>query len=280
MSASIEPIVVTGGATGIGAAVVVRLRQRGCRVIVLDVVAPNGDVDVDVDVDVEADDFVHCDLADPDAIDLVAANLPARIGSLVHVAGIAAHEQADRVVAVNFLGLRRLTESLLPRIVDGGSVVIVASSAGRDWATRLDAVTQLLDTPDFDSALGWLARHPGEWAGNPYKFSKQCAAAYTYRAAGVARRYGVRVNCVNPGATETPLTPAFRALIGPEFYEWVGAQLGRHGTPADVAEVVEFLTIGPCAWLNGVEITVDGGFYAGVLGGWIDMTAAPERIDQ
>ena len=87
--------------------------------------------------------------------------------------------------------------------------------------------------------------------------------------------YGVRVNCVNPGAIETQLTPAFRELIGHEMYDWGVRQIGRHGVPDDIAEVIEFLAIGACRWLNGVAIVVDGGYIAGLVGGWVNLDESP-----
>jgi NAD(P)-dependent dehydrogenase (short-subunit alcohol dehydrogenase family) len=262
-------VVLTGGASGMGAAAVTRLLARDCTVVVLDVVEPaTGDVA-----------FVPCDLGDPDAIDGALDALPDRIDALVNVAGIPGPDPAERVVAVNFLGLRHLTESLVPRLVDGGSIVNVASTAGWDWKKREALVTSLLDTSDFAGGLAWLREHEGAWEDNPYKFSKQVAAAYTYRAAGLAHRRGVRANCVNPGAVETQLTPAFREIVGPAMYDWGVDQIGRHGTPAEIAEVIEFLAVGECRWLNGVEIIVDGGYIAGIVGGWIDLEKSPQAAE-
>jgi NAD(P)-dependent dehydrogenase (short-subunit alcohol dehydrogenase family) len=258
-------VVLTGGATGIGAATVARLHAAQCQVHVLDVAAPAD----------RAAHFIQCDLSDPRAIDAAVMQLPTPIDALINVAGIAGPDPATKVLAVNFLGLRHLTESLVNRITDGGAIVNVASSAGRDWAKRADLVGGLLDTKDFSAGLAWLAANNDAWRDNPYKFSKQCAAAYTYRAARLGLARGVRVNCVNPGATETQLTPAFRTLVGPAMYDWGVAQVGRAGTPADIAEVIEYLAIGPCRWLNGVEIVVDGGYIAGVIGGWVNLDESP-----
>ncbi len=258
-------VAITGGATGIGAATVTRLRAANCEVHVLDIAAP-------ADTTLR---FIPCDLSQREAIDAAAKQLPARLDALINVAGIAGPEPATTVLAVNFLGLRHLTEALVDRISEGGAIVNVASSAGRDWAKRADLVGELLDTTSFDAGLDWLAAHAEAWRDNPYKFSKQCAAAYTYRAARLGLARGVRVNCVNPGATETQLTPAFRTLVGPAMYDWGVAQVGRTGAPADIAEVIEFLAIGACRWLNGVEIVVDGGYIAGVIGGWIKLDESP-----
>ncbi len=258
-------VALTGGTTGIGAAVAQRMIERDCEVHVLDVVKP-------ARADVR---YIPCDLGDPLSIDACVAKLPDRIDVLISVAGIAGARGDRSAIAVNFLGMRHLVERALARIVDGGAVVNVASTAGWDWQKRRDDVTSMLDTRDFASGLAWLAAHPDAWRENPYKFSKQCAAAYTYRAAGLAVSRGVRVNCVNPGAVETKLTPAFRELVGPAMYDWGVAQIGRHGRPADIAEVIEFLAVGPCGWLNGVEIVVDGGYIAGIVGGWVDLEASP-----
>lgn len=261
-----KSVVLTGGATGIGAATVDRLVEHGHDVVVLDVTEPGGRAGAD---------FVRCDLGDPQSIDAALATIPDEFDALVNVAGIATADPMTAVVAVNFLGLRYLSEAAAPRIATGGTIVNVASSAGRDWRENADLVGALLDTPDFDGGMRWLDEHPGDWLDNPYKFSKQAAAAYTYRAAGLQLDHGVRVNCVNPGAVETRLTPEFRDLIGSDTYDWIGEQLGRTGTAAEVAEVVEFLAVGECRWLNGVEITVDGGYFAGVVDGWIDPSTSP-----
>lgn len=257
-------VALTGGATGMGAATVDRLLARGCAVHILDVAEPPA----------SAAEFIRCDLADPVAIDAAVAALPERLDALVNVAGVPGPTPGEQVVRVNFLGLRKLTEALLPRIVDGGSVVIVASVAGRDWLRRHEVVTGLLDTPDFESGVDWCRVNAERWDKDPYTFSKQCAVAYTQRAAGRERHRGVRVNCVNPGAVETQLTPSFRDQIGHEQYDWTLEQV-PHAQPEHIAEVIEYFAIGDCSWVNGVEIPVDGGFIAGVQGGWINFAESP-----
>ena len=265
-----KSVVLTGGATGIGAATVARLLAAGHDVHVLDIAAPAE----------RNASFVECDLGRRETIDHAIARLPDAVDALVNVAGIPGASPPEKVVAVNFLGLRHLTESMVPRIVDGGSIVNVASTAGWDWQKRIDVVQGLLATAGFEEGLEWLDRHRSEWTDNPYKFSKQCAAAYTYRAAGFDIGRRVRVNCVNPGAVETQLTPAFRELVGPAMYDWGVSRIGRHGTPSEIAEVIEFLAVGECRWLNGVEIVVDGGYIAGLVGGWIRLEESPNPPPQ
>lgn len=247
-----------------GRAAVDRIRAAGDDVIVLDVVAPEDDTG-----------FIACDLGDRDAIDAAISELPDSVDALVNVAGIARAPDMAMVVAVNFLGLRYLTERLIERMPAFGSVVIVASSAGHDWRKREMDVAALLDTRDFETGWRWLGANPEVWGDNPYKFSKQCAAAYTHRASGLALSRGVRVNCVNPGAVETSLTPAFKDLLGADVYDWGVEQIGRHAQPDDVGEVIALLASDQCRWLNGVEVPVDGGFLSGLYGGWINPADGP-----
>ena len=257
-------IVLTGGATGIGAATVARLEAQGHSVTVLDIVQPTAPTA-----------FIHCDLSDPAAIDRAMAQLPGPINRLINVAGVSNAAANDKILQVNFLGMRYLTERLVPRMTDGGGVVIVASSAGYDWRQRQPVIEEFLNTPDFGAGMHWLLQNRTAWQDNPYKFSKQCAAAYTYRAAGLAFRRGIRVNCVNPGSTGTRLTADFRRLVGPQRYDWGVQQVGREGTPVYIAEVIEYLATGNNRWLNGVELLVDGGYIAGLTGGWI-QTRGPQ----
>lgn len=261
-----KTIVLTGGATGIGAATAERLLAKNIKLIILDVVEPKS----------SAAQFIECDMSNPIAINGAIKKLPETIDALVNVAGVSNAAPDETIMAVNFLGLRHLSESLLARINSGGTIVHIASTAAFDWKTRKAIINEMLDTPSFDAGLHWLQTHKAEWIENPYKFSKQCTAAYTYRAVGEAIKRKVRVNCIHPGSTGTQLTADFKKLVGQELYEWGVEQVGRQGRPEDIAEVIDFLATGPCQWLNGVEIVVDGGFISGIVGGWMDLKSSPK----
>ena len=258
-------IALTGGASGIGAATLERLEAQGCEVFVLDRVAPKS----------KSATHIACDLTDQSSIEDALLQLPDKLTSLINVAGVATLADERHTVAINFLALRMLTERLLPRIDRGGSVVNVASSAGWKWRDFIDQLQGLMDTNDFSSGMRWLSKNPAQWREAPYHFSKRCAVAYTYRAVQLGLALGVRVNCVNPGVTQTALSPEFRDLVGDKLYDWGIEQIGRPAEPADIAELIEFLAIGDCGWLNGQELAVDGGYLAGIVGGWIDPSKAP-----
>ena len=257
-----QTYVISGGTSGIGAALVDRLLAQGALVFNLDV-APHPSNSVNT---------ILCDLSEPAAIDAAVDKLPQHINGLVSCAGVAPGALPElKVMQINFLGMRYLTERLLPRVLDNGSVVTVASSAGRDWRENIDNVVAMLDCSSFAAGTTWLQENLRRWDAESYRFSKQCAAAYTYRAAGLAHDRGVRVNCINPGIVATGLSPAFKKMVGEARYDLIVEASGRPGRPDDVAEVAEYLLTGECRWLNGTEITVDGGYYAGVVGGWINI---------
>lgn len=244
--------VVTGASSGIGAAVARILTERGAGVVSLDVKPP-------LDA---ALDHVLCDLADPASIDAALARLDGTWHALLNIAGVPGTLSAEVVLKVNALGLRHLTEALLPRIVDGGAIVNVASLAARGWVDHVDAITGFLGAPGFSGGLRWWNEHRP--ALPAYDFSKEVVLFYTMELSQRAWGRGVRVNAINPGPVRTPILGAFEESIGLERMELVRRIVGRHAEPEDIAKVAVFLAEPDSGWLNGVDIPVDGGALAGV----------------
>ena len=164
--------VVTGAATGVGAALLDVLDELGAaHVTVLDVKAPTG----------PHQQFLQTDLSDPAAIDAALAAIDGPVDALFNNAGVADTMPRDTVFKVNFLALRRLSEALLERIPEGGAIVNTASTAGGQWPTRLETITELLDIDDWEKALAW---YDGRDLGvEPYFFSKELVQVYTMRSA-------------------------------------------------------------------------------------------------
>lgn len=258
-------IVVTGGASGLGQALVKRL--AGHEVWLLDVQAPESPL--------AGHQALSVDLSDPEQIDQAVAALPHSIDALANVAGIAAATDPEKVLAVNFLALRHLSETLAPRLCSGGPIVNVSSIAGRDWQPRYERLRPLLETTSFVDGMRWCDENRAAYDRDPYTFSKRLVTAYTLRMAAVGVQNGFRVNCVSPGPIETPLFPQFESLMGKAQSDWMVAQTGRIADANDIAEVVDLLLTGECGWLNGVDVPVDGGYAAGIDAGWVDFAASP-----
>jgi NAD(P)-dependent dehydrogenase (short-subunit alcohol dehydrogenase family) len=250
-------IVVTGVSSGIGAAVASLLAEEGSTVLGVDRTTPSEEPN---------GGFVPCDVGDPFSLGECVRQLPESIDGLANVAGLPGTADPNAIGRVNFLGLRYLTEVLHPRITPGGSVVHVASIAGAGWPGHVQGLTELIATPDFESGLTWWSESGPRTGPEAYAFSKEAVIYYAKTRAHAAWSAGYRVNTVSPGATVTPILGDFSEYMP---IGWSERTLGRHATPEDIATVVGFL-LGPrSAFVNGVDLAVDGGLMAGVLTGTV-----------
>lgn len=240
-------VAITGGASGIGAAVVQRFVDEGAKVVVFDRTAQP-----------LAHSTITVDLNDPGSIAKAVDDLQGSVDVLCNVAGVSGSDSPEQVMGVNFLGLRMLTELVADRMTSGGCVVSVASTAGWYWRSHLEEVAALVQTPDFAAGLE-LTRQLGLDGYNAYVRSKEAVIVWTSHA---AQRYRgrLRLNSVSPGPVETPLLPAFYNSMGHEeldpLTELAG---GRNGQPDEIAAVVQFLASADAGWINGTDVVVDGG---------------------
>ncbi|WP_037043749.1 coniferyl-alcohol dehydrogenase [Pseudonocardia halophobica] len=249
---------VTGTASGIGDAVARQLVAAGATVVSLDRNTPTAPVEQHVKVD----------LADPASIDAALEQIDGNFDALLNVAGIPGTAPADLVFKVNFLGMRHLTESLFERLNEGGSIVVVSSTAGFGWPQRLDVLKEVVATESFAEGEKWFAEHPQQ--GNAYNFSKEAATVYTLAMGGAVREMNeLRINAVLPGPVETPILADFEESMGKETLDGVKAFLGRHATAADIASAVVFLASRDSRWINGTTLIADGGITGAVLAGLV-----------
>ena len=119
MKLSNKTIVVTGVSSGIGAETARALRAHGATVIGVDRNEPS----------LTLDGFVQADLSHADAIDAAVQQLPAQVDGLCNIAGVPGTADPQLVARVNYLGLRHLSEAMLPRIRAGGAIVNGALAA-------------------------------------------------------------------------------------------------------------------------------------------------------
>ncbi|MFT3864970.1 MAG: coniferyl-alcohol dehydrogenase [Solirubrobacterales bacterium] len=252
-------IVVTGCASGIGEQVAVILAERGAEVVGLD--------RNPISTPVAASHQV--DLSDSASIAAVAAAIGDPVDALVNVAGVSGTIAAELVVGINFVGTRELTAALLPRMKEGAAIVNTSSTAASRYAERRELVAGLLATPDRAAAMAWCAEHAEE-VGTGYALSKDAIVWWTLGSAVELAARGIRINCVAPGITETPIIEDTLRSRGEEFLKAIPMPLGRMAKPREQAEVLVFLAGPAASYVSGQVIWPDGGYLAGVAAGQLE----------
>jgi NAD(P)-dependent dehydrogenase (short-subunit alcohol dehydrogenase family) len=236
--------VVTGGASGLGRAMVERFAAEGARVVIADI-DPEGGAAL-ADQLGEAAAFQPADVTDADQVQALVDATVERFGGLhvmVNNAGVGSnmarflHDDLSdfrRVMDIDVLGVLLGSQRAARHMKEqgGGSIINVSSTAGLDAGAAL--VT--------------------------YRAAKAAVIHASRSIALDVAGYGVRVNCLVPGGIRTPMTAstydvdAVRQLTQP---------LNREGLPEDVAEAALFLASDRSAQITGVTLPVDGGTTAG-----------------
>jgi len=231
--------VVTGAASGIGAATVAALAEAGARVVAADLawddLAAGGENVERVALDV-ADRGQWAELAAQLGSGPDGASAAGALDGLVNAAGITRRARLDDVTAddfaqafaVNAVGPALGMQALAPLMPPGSSIVNVGSAAGT------------------------MAHY-----GIAYGASKWALRGITKTAAMELGPRGIRVNLVSPGFIETPMTAS-----APDAFRDVNlasTPLGRTGGPEEVAAVIVHLLSPDASYVTGTEIAVDGG---------------------
>jgi NAD(P)-dependent dehydrogenase (short-subunit alcohol dehydrogenase family) len=259
-------VVITGAYSGVGAATVELLSSLDAsEIIALDIREPQGPITR----------FIETNMGDAAAIDAAVDAIDGPVDVLFNNAGIAATNPAVEVMKVNYLGLRRLSEGLLPKIPKGGAIANNASIAGGQWAGHLAQILELLAISDRQQAIDWIQDH-AELVGGGYDFSKECLQVYTMWSSKSTMDRGVRTNSVCPGPIDTPLLPDFKKTMTEALINWqVEQSHGLMATAEDVARAFVFLGTDASAFLNGMNINVDAGFSAALITGQLDFSTLP-----
>jgi len=249
-----------------GAATAGILKDLGASVIGFDIKKP----------EVAVDEFHEVDLKDAAAIRGAVGSITAGgpLDNVFYCAGLSpVHSDLD-VMLVNFLGLRETIEACIPQMPRGGSIASISSGAGVGYLASLAEVGEFLAIDDRDEACRWVESKSGSPSFNGYVFSKMCTIVYTtHRGVSLAPETGIRINCISPGPTATPMMPDFIETAGKEFMARYPRPIPGDSTPEQQAWILAFLGSDLASYINGENIFSDGGTSAGLLTGAIDPAA-------
>jgi len=253
-------IVSGGGGAGMGAAAVRELANLGAEIHTIDLKDPP----------VEVASHQSVDLRDPAATTGAVERIGGRIDALFNCAGLPGGKFPDvDVMLVNFAGMRHLAEVVADRMDAGGAIASISSTAGAGWLMNIGKWMPLVTSPGFDAAKKWCEEHPEEIAGG-YAPSKEAIIVWTLWASfGLAQR-GIRVNCISPGPTDTPMMPDFEEQVGKEFMDNFPVPLGRRSTPDEQAYPLIFLNSKAASFVTGENVITDGGTMGAIMTGNID----------
>ena len=244
-----KTVLITGGASGIGLAMVKKFAAEGCIVYFIDTNHQEG-----TKIQLEEHEkgfsvkFLEANLTDFDSIHHQVNSIPGKIDVLINNAGVShigkventSSEDFDRLYSVNIKGVFHTIKAALPKLIENGGGSIL----------NLCSVAATIGIPDRFA----------------YSMTKGAVLSMTL---SVARDYvdqGIRCNCISPGRVHTPFVDGFLAKNYPgkekEMFEKLAATqpIGRMGTPEEVADLAYFISSDAGGFITGANFNIDGGF--------------------
>jgi NAD(P)-dependent dehydrogenase (short-subunit alcohol dehydrogenase family) len=239
--------VITGGARGVGFGIAQEIIAEGGTAVIVDL--NESDVDQAVAQLGERSSGLVADVTKLDAMEAMYDELISRHGHLDAVVanagvgnsaplGSITEEQFDFIFGVNAKGVLFTVQAALPRLAEGGTVVIIGSTA----STK------------------------AEYGMSLYGGSKAAIRQFVRGWISEVKERGIRINVLSPGAIDTPsLRTALAGASGEENVErevkrmGEGNPLGRLGDPREIGKAVVFLSSDASSFVTGVELFVDGG---------------------
>lgn len=258
-----ENVVVTGAASGMGAGCVERLLEVGANVYALDI----------NEVTAPVTKAITVNIMDKDSIAAAVAQLPDEIYSIFNCAGVPCPPvPAYNTMMINFVGMRELTQQLLPRMKTNGSIASVASTAGMAWRSNMENVEKFLANDAFESADAWLKTEEGAAiSADAYAFSKQCMIVYMFNHTAELARKHIRINTICPSPTESAFSEKMEEIgLGKDITDMFTPSNGKYANGNDMGDALVAINSSLFRFVSGCLIPVDWGYTAEITAGQRD----------
>ncbi|MGN1343416.1 MAG: SDR family oxidoreductase [Traorella sp.] len=255
-------VVISGAASGMSKAATELLLELGANVYAVDINP----------IDLPVKEAYRVDMGNKEEIDAWLTKLPKTIDALFLCHGVAGFAGKELNLSnINFYSQKYITEALLDRITDKGSITYIGSAAAFGWEQNYKKIMELMNINDWQEAQQWymdnfdLINHP-----NAYGFSKQCLMAYVTKKASdpafINRK--IRINAINPGETKTGLTKYVNLAMA-NGDEELGAKMthsvfldswnGYPAQPEDMGYPLVVLGSKICSYVSGQGLYIDYG---------------------
>ena len=251
--------VITGAASGMGAAATEMLIDLGAKVFALD----------RNEVTLPVEKAIKVNLLRKESMDVALAQLPEKVDFFFSCAGVpgpkyqgGSFTEAD-VVVINYLAPRYLTEKLIPRMGFGSAIAIISSAAGMGWQSKIEELAPLLELEGFEEGVNFLKEHadfPAVLPNGGYSNSKEAIIIYAKARCDELSAKGIRINTLSPGTTYTPMTEDFVNNYGTGGSDAIVTQIGRGAKPEEMGEPLVFINSNMARYVSGVDLPVDYGF--------------------
>ena len=248
-------VVMCGCHSGIGYEVTRLLLENGAQVTGLDIEPTTLPVDEFVQLDLGIESTIEA------ALDRIASPIDAAI-----VTTAIPHKTNPGINCqiVNFVGVRRLVEGLVPKVRRGGAIAITSSGGGAGYSQHMPELLDLVSNhKSFNEGRAWSEERL-ELVGEGYFFSKECINVYVmWRAYPLLRDHGIRLNCIAPGAVDTEAMNRWAIETG----DPIKATIGKNPKPVEQAWPLLFLASDLAGVINGQVIWTEQGMMNAALTG-------------
>ena len=244
-----KTVVITGGASGIGEALVRTFAQAGARVYLIDTNSNQAEQVVE-SIGSEKVKFLHCDISKHEDFHKLATKIEGEhpVDILINNAGIA---HVGSLEKTHVDDLNRLYEVNIKGVYNGMHAFILHMKERKKGV--------ILNMASIASSVGISDRFA-------YSMTKGAVLTMTYSVAKDYVEHGIRCNSISPARVHTPFVDGFIRENYPEKQEQMFAQLsktqpiGRMASPEEIAKFALFLCSDDAAFITGTDYPIDGGF--------------------
>ena len=243
-------VIITGGSSGIGLAMVKLFHDQGAVVDVLDLQQPSSETKAALKINDETVQFHDVDITSSTAVKEIISLISIKrgIGILINNAGIAhignlsntTEEDFQKIFTVNVKGAFNCMQATVPYMEEMGQGLII----------NMASIAATVGIPDRFA----------------YSMSKGAIVSMTLSVAKDYIKKGIRCNCISPARVHTPFVDGFLNKHYPgkqqEMFEKLSASqpIGRMAEPEEIAQLAFYLCSKQASFITGTDIPIDGGF--------------------